>query len=333
MRRSFLSPLGRVGPLSLLIGMCVTGMRGVVAFAADPVEGVGNSTHLTLDPFKNNAGAPNAAGDDIVLGQEAATGFDPSRVPTLSLLDATTQAAPVDAADKPSLTFELPIWLPGIYGKAGARGTTATLNASFLDILNATDSLLGLGGRVEADYGSWIFSGDGIYMRLAKDNISERRATLTFLTELAIADVDIMYQFGKWDLGSGNENFTPVLRAAGGVGARYMHVGLHLDTPRGLSRNRTEDWADPSPGRSSSTSISTGNLWPGGDIGVGPDTDLTCPPSGYLSYQFNITSNVSAALKLGYQAISEEYQNGSDNRQFVWDAILHGPVFVFAIQF
>ncbi len=53
-----------------------------------------------------------------------------------------------------------------------------------------------------------------------------------------------------------------------------MHVGLHLDTPRGLSRgNQTEDWADPvATGQIKLDLNKHWQLLARGDIGGGPDT-------------------------------------------------------------
>jgi hypothetical protein len=47
------------------------------------------------------------------------------------------------------------VWMAGIEGKIGLRGITAAVDASFIDILNDADSVIGLQGHFEARYGRW----------------------------------------------------------------------------------------------------------------------------------------------------------------------------------
>src|SRR4051812_36467894 len=57
------------------------------------------------------------------------------------------------AADHLAFSFQLPIWTAGLDGSFGVRGFTASVHRSFLDMLDNTDTLVGLEGRFEATYG------------------------------------------------------------------------------------------------------------------------------------------------------------------------------------
>lgn len=41
------------------------------------------------------------------------------------------------------------VWAAGLYGDVTVKGTTAPVSASFIDILQNTDSLIGIQGRIE----------------------------------------------------------------------------------------------------------------------------------------------------------------------------------------
>ena len=116
------------------------------------------------------------------------------------------------------------------------------MNASFTEILSEADSVIGLGGRVEADYGPWIFAADGLYMKLGKDNIPLGPARLNFTTEMAIADVDIMYQVGRWSLtgnGGGAAGGDPLSLAQG---VRAHACGPSIEHPtRTVAHDATGD--------------------------------------------------------------------------------------------
>ncbi len=309
--------------------LAVVALLGSVVIAADPTS-----------PPPSVAAPPADSGSQLAIGwldvpaaEEGAPGQKTAHDPIVTLLDAASQRAPESTSNQLKLTFEMPIWLSGISGKTGVRGFVSPVNASFTEILSEADSVIGLGGRVEADYGPWIFAADGLYMKLGKDNIPLGPARLNFTTEMAIADVDIMYQVGKWSLTSNGEGGDPALSLAGGVGARYMHVGLQLNTQRGRSRDATEDWADPvAAGQVTLDLTKNWQLLARGDIGAG-SSDLTWQAGAYVAYQFALGSSATGAVKLGYEAISEDFHNGSGNQEFVWDAILHGPVIVLAVKF
>jgi hypothetical protein len=63
--------------------------------------------------------------------------------------DATDSAEPAPFDPKGfSLDFRPQIWLPAVNGTVGVGNKTATVDASFLDIVQNTDSVIGLSGRL-----------------------------------------------------------------------------------------------------------------------------------------------------------------------------------------
>ena len=54
-------------------------------------------------------------------------------------------------------------WIMGLEGSQTIRGRTVDVSASFIDILENSDSLIGLMGYAEARKGRWGIFGDGVY--------------------------------------------------------------------------------------------------------------------------------------------------------------------------
>ena len=322
-------------PILLLATVALTTAHGQTAENAQP----GNPWVISLaDP------APTAfdIGVDhpILLASDVTTSgsFNP-QLPVLSMDVPTTQEDNNlgKQGDKLQVTFELPIWFAGITGNVGVRGFSTPVNSTFVQILQATDSVVGLGGRLEADYGPWICYGDGLYMKLAKSDIAVGPASLDFLSSLSLADIGILYQFGTWTpMASENgPNASDMkLSVAAGLAARYMHVGLNLNTIRGASRNQNQDWADPLA--SGQVKLDLDKHWQiltRGDSGGGAGAQLTWSAATFLSYQFALSSKINGEMKLGYQAVGEDYHNGSGFQRFTWDAVMHGPTIVLGLQF
>ncbi|HUO09976.1 MAG TPA: hypothetical protein VM008_16850 [Phycisphaerae bacterium] len=287
---------------------------------------------LSLSPHWSDSASPNAETPPLQQNESDAA-------QSVILFDAATTAPAPDAkttppSDKLQLTFELPLWFSGLNGTVGVRGFTAPANACFSQILQNTDSVIGLGGRIEADYKRWIFYGSGFYMKLTKDDVSIRRASVNFIAELAIADAGILYQVGQWSLPGKGDGTYPMLTLDAGAAARYMHVRMELNTKRGLSRETNEDWVDPL--FAGQVALDLDKHWQfltRGDVGGGVDAYLTWSVGMFIVYQFKFCPTVSGIAKVGYECMSEDYANGEGNQKFTWNEILHGPLISFAVEF
>ena len=57
------------------------------------------------------------------------------------------------------------VWAAGIYGDVTVRGLDAEVSSSFLDVLEETDSLVGLAGHLEVTRGRLGAFGDVFYVQ------------------------------------------------------------------------------------------------------------------------------------------------------------------------
>ena len=227
-------------------------------------------------------------------------------------------------------TFSLSLtpyaWLPGAEGTVGVGGFGADVDASVVDIVDASDELFGVLGRVEGRFGRLGFYADGGYMRIGIDGVSGR---------FGLADVDVDEKIGLVDFGlmyrlvdERGEDSRLALDAT--VGARYWAVKLEIDPANVVGATRDEDWLIPTAGLRGT--IGLGRRWEvviGGDVGgLGAGSDFSWSAIGTIGYTFNVGS-VESSIFAGYKAIADDFDAGA----FTFDATLHGPVIGWRFTF
>ncbi len=85
-----------------------------------------------------------------------------------------------------------------LHGEVRVRGVTAPVDASFIDILESADSLIGVQGHVEARYGPWGGFVDGTYLKQGVQDIAAGPTTLDVKTELVLMEFGALYRLGEW---------------------------------------------------------------------------------------------------------------------------------------
>jgi hypothetical protein len=303
--------------ICIVLVICMAGPFTAMARAGDD---------LSLDPLSGDLGqSPNS----LALGG--------SKLPPRGIAAPKDSLAVALLSEEPTnqwrVSLELPIWAAGIDGTVGVRGFATPVHASFLDILESSDSVIGLELRPSIGYGPWTFFVDGLYMKMVVDDVSPGPSTVKFTNEMVLVDSGLYYRLGTWQLG-GNGSSPPALTVDVGPGARYMHVRMQLNTLRGASRSRNLDWADPIV--TTQIALDLDKHWrilTRADVGGAVSSDLTWSAAAYVSYRFQFSSTVLGSLNLGYKAVSEDYHQGSGNQRVTWDAILHGPVIAFTVEF
>jgi hypothetical protein len=241
-------------------------------------------------------------------------------------------ATSAGAADSDAFTLTITpyAWFAGVTGSVGVAGADSHVDASFLDILDQTDSIIGLFGRAEVRRGRLGGFVDGGYMRLGIDNIATRLGNVDERFEMALVDFGLLYRVGQWPSDGGR----PSLALEALVGGRYVHLSNTFDFDFLGSRTQTKDWVDPIVGGQARVDLSDrwGLLLRGDVGGFGAASDLTWSAAGLVSYQFNL-GRVQSEIFAGYKAIGEDYSSGSGLRKFTWDTVLHGPLIGMSFTF
>ena len=243
------------------------------------------------------------------------------------------------------------VWMTGLEGQVGLRGITAAVDASFIDILQDTDSVIGLEGHFEARYGSWGGFIDGLWVKLGADGIPAGQTTLRVENQLALVEFGGVYHLGEWWLGHGMSNVMaegePRLGIDVYVGGRLTYLNVDLGVNRApppdrrdivptisVDASRWQLWVDPiSAVVSPWTCISTFNSW----LGVTSVASVSDHISRYsilglLGYRFQMFGH-AAIGHAGYRTLSQNYATRTDGDLFRWDMIMHGPILGLTIRF
>ena len=152
-----------------------------------------------------------------------------------ALLAAQAAAGRPAVADEDAWRFRAAAygWAPSMSGNLTARGQTVDVNASFIQILQKSDSLIGFMGYFEADKGPVGFYADLVWAKLgfAAANASLRNpiAGLTLSTSsntavtfsMTIVEAGGLYEFARWSGSAGS--FTAL---DGLAGFRYWNNAI-----------------------------------------------------------------------------------------------------------
>jgi len=266
---------------------------------------------------------------------QSSLGFEPA-------LDAQTPTdqtsfMPLDdplshaAADDWRFQFNSWIWLMGVEGDVGVRGTKVAVDADFGDILDASDSLLAFSGRLEVGYKRFGAFVDGIYADIGADDRSGPAglANIDVTMELGVVDFGLMYRLFDLPTDTGLNTTVDVYS-----GARYIALDVELDPAMLASISRDRDWFDPIVGAKLRLPLTQRlhlELW--GDIGgFGVESDFTWSATGVLGFNFELFK-LPMTIYGGYRAMGWDYSTGSGTTKNIWDVILHGPVLGGEIRF
>ncbi|MBL8991437.1 MAG: hypothetical protein JNJ48_07650 [Phycisphaerae bacterium] len=228
------------------------------------------------------------------------------------------------------------IWLVGMTGDVQARGVSASVDANFGDVLEASDSLLAFSGRLEVGYGPFAGFIDGMYASIG----AERQLgpggllDLDVKNEQGLIDFGLMYRVGSWDPSGDAAKGTRKTTLDVFAGGRYSVVALELDPSIGPTVSQTKGWVDPILGaRLVLPFAEQWHLSLSGDIGgFGVSSDLTWSASAGVGFDF-LMFGMPSTLFAGYRAVGWDYSSGSGASEFRWDIIQHGPLLGLTLRF
>jgi hypothetical protein len=215
------------------------------------------------------------------------------------------------------------LWLAGIGGDINGPRESVSVSAGIGDVLSHLDGGLMLVG--EAHYGRLFLFGDFDHVRLSADGswgpvVGQPSATLTE----NMFTVNGGYRFVD----------TPSVKVDGMIGTRIFNYGVDISTSGGLvlpplSHSASITWADPILAGRVILPFDDGKApWFAsiyGDVGGGPNSDLTWQFFGGLGYDFNKT----IAGFVGYRYLETQHSTGN----FGFRLNQQGPMMGVALRF
>lgn len=249
-------------------------------------------------------------------------------------------------------------WMLGISGNLTARGQTVDVNASFLQVVQKSDSLAAFMGYFEANKGKVGFYTDLVWAKLGFDRsmafyrnpmpgVQLSATTNTAVTtNLTILEPGGLYEFTKWAhapgsftaldgiLGLRYWNMAPEvdLNVIGGVDVASL--GIEYGRTFSIARSGGLDWIDPVIGlRLRHQFTPDQNLMVRGDVGgFGLGSQFTWQAAAIYTYSWQFSGYALAALA-GYRALGVTYSQGSGASTAGIDAVLHGPLIGVSLRF
>lgn len=228
------------------------------------------------------------------------------------------------------------VWLVGMSGTVGIGANQADVNASFGDVVDASDSILAFSGRLELGYGEFGGFVDGMYADIGVDDQHGPQGAGPFdvSNKLGVVDFGLMYRLldrkASGDAANNSANMSLDLYAGG----RWASVSLEIDPVGQPAESRSKSWIDPIIGAKFVLPLS--EHWHtklNGDVGgFGASSDFTWSATAVLGYDFSLFDHPASVLA-GYRAIGWDYTNSSGANEFKWDMVLHGPLLGFEMRF
>jgi len=246
-----------------------------------------------------------------------AADLDPTRVPAV-------EALPMPRAW--TYRFTPYSWLTALNGTSAVRGRSVKVDASFADIVENSDMLVGLMGDLEARNGpiallanvAWtkigVERGDVRSRSLAPDMTGTPGTSLGLDIEMAIAEVGAAYEvvrFGAvaFDFLGGARYWYQEADLSLNVTAAVQVGDLEVAGTRAFARSGSVDWLDPMIGARMRYTVAPGHeLWLRGDIGgFGIGSDVSWQAIGAYGFEFGTYQGITFSGVIGYRALYVDY--------------------------
>jgi hypothetical protein len=247
-------------------------------------------------------------------------------------LALTTAAGAAWAADGQPDHWEVNVapylWAAGLYGDVTVRGVTASPDASFIDILESSDSLFGLQGHVEVRRGPFGGFADVFYMKLGVDDAGRTQADIE--NRMWLVEFGLQYRVLETTGAEGRGGIALDVYAGG----RYSDMEIDIDTRGAPSVNQSADWLDPIVGGQVNFGVTERFfILIRGDVGgFGVGSDFAWSALGLLGYRWQ-GAGLEWAVLAGYKALGQDYTSDAGARRFQWDTTMHGPIVGLNVRF
>jgi len=296
----------------------------------------------------------------LVLGCAAAIGS--AVAPGIAVAQATGRAPASGAAlsDPEPWRFNAALygWAMSVSSTMTVRNQTLDTNASFLDLMQKSDSLIGFMGYFEANKGSVGVFADLVFAKLgfaaAQTNYRNPIAGLKISTsanaaltyDLFIVQVGGLYELHRWPGAEGsstaldgllafrywNNSFDATFDATANV--NFTNLKLERSFGIATARSNVVQWVDPVLGlRLRHQFTPNQQIFVQGDIGgFGLGSQFSWQAVGAYSYSWQFAGYQVAAL-LGFRALAVNYTQGSGGDFFGMNQILYGPIIGVSFRF
>src|SRR5829696_4118139 len=253
--------------------------------------------------------------------------------------------APIVAPSGWTFNFVPYGWLTSMRGTQTVRGRSVKVDASFIDIVEKSDSLLALMGNVEARNGPFAIYGDVVWSKIGVEGGNVRsRAMAPGVTGTLGTSLNLDITMATVEVGAAYEvaRSGPVaFDILGGARYWYQEADLSFDIAgavdvgdlqvagaRAFARSGSVDWLDPVIGARVRYTVAPGHeLFLRGDVGgFGLGSNFSWQAIGAYGFEFGTYNGITFSGVIGYRALSVDYAQGEGRRRYEFDMLQHGPI-------
>jgi hypothetical protein len=260
----------------------------------------------------------------------------------------------IEAPAMPGWTFRFTPygWLTALDGTQTVRGRSVKVDASFIDIVEESDTLVALMGDFEARYGRFALLADVVWSKIGVESGNIRSRTLapgvtgTLATslgldiEMAIAEVGAAYEVARsgalaFDILAGARYWYQEADLSFDVAAAVDIGDLEVAGARAFARSGSVDWLDPMIGARVRYTVAPGHeLLLRGDIGgFGVGSDFSWQAIGAYGFEFGTYQGITFSGVIGYRALYVDYVQGEGRSRYEFDMLQHGPILGISARF
>lgn len=243
-------------------------------------------------------------------------------------------------------------WLTALEGNQTVRGRSAKIDASFIDIVRESDTLVALMGDFEARNGSFALLGNVAWSKIGfeRGDVRSRSlapgvsgtlaASLGLDIEMVIAEVGAAYEvtrFGPlaFDVLAGARYWHQEADLSLAVTAAVQLADLEVVGGRAFARSGSVDWLDPIVGARLRYTLAPGHeLLVRGDLGgFGVGSDFSWQAIGAYGFELGTYRSITFSGVIGYRALYVDYAQGDGRQRYEFDMLQHGPVLGLSARF
>jgi hypothetical protein len=226
------------------------------------------------------------------------------------------------------------------------------VNASFIDIVEESDTLVALMGDFEARNGPIALFTDVVWSKIGVSggNIRSRAlapgvtgtlgTSLNLDIEMAIVEVGGAYEVARsgplaFDLLGGARYWYQQADLSFAVAAAVDIGDLQIAGARAFARSGSVDWLDPMIGARIRYTVAPGHeLLLRGDIGgFGVGSDFSWQAIGAYGFELGTYQGITFSGVVGYRALYVDYVQGEGRRRYEFDMLQHGPILGLSARF
>jgi len=243
-------------------------------------------------------------------------------------------------------------WLTALDGTQTVRGRSVKVDASFVDIVKESDTLVALMGDFEARNGPFALMTNVVWSKIGveRDNVRSRTlapgvtgtlgTSLGLDIEMAIAEVGAAYEVARigalaFDVLGGARYWYQEVDLSLNVTAAVQVGDLEVAGSRAFARSGSVDWLDPVIGARLRYTVAPGHeLVLRGDVGgFGVGSDFSWQAIGAYGFELGTYQGITFSGVVGYRALYVDYVQGEGRQRYEFDMLQHGPVLGISAKF